>query len=130
MVIGSVTAFDLRLIGFWRQVDVRQLHRVLIPLSLLFVIPAAASGSLLFSFYSETLIGDGLFVLKIMALFAAAINAMIFATGPWQSVKTWPAQAAPLGARFCAVLSLFLLGSIATLGVMLATRIAHNPLLV
>ncbi len=125
MVIGSVVAFDLRLLGFWRQIDVRELHRVLIPLALLFVLPAAASGALLFSFHADTLVGDGIFVLKIVALFAAAINAMIFATGPWQSAKNWqPLEAAPSGARLCGLLSILLLACIATLGVLLATRIA------
>ena len=125
MVIGTVVGFDLRLMGFWRQIDVRELHRVLISLALLFIVPAAASGALLFSFHADTLIGDGYFVLKIVTLFAAAINAMIFATGPWQSSKDWRALGqSPIGARFCSLLSMIFLIAIATLGVLLATRIA------
>ena len=125
IVIGAVVAFDLRLLGFWRWLAVRDLHRVLIPLSLLIIIPAAASGALLYAFHADALVGNGVFVLKMLALFGAAINAMIFATGPWQSVKTWDAETTPAGAKVCALVSIGLLMLIATCGVLLATEIAH-----
>jgi hypothetical protein len=126
IVIGTVVAFDLRLLGFWRWLPVRDLHRVLIPLSLVAIIPAAASGALLYAFHADSLVGNGVFVLKMLALFGAAINAMIFATGPWQSVKTWDAQRTPAGAKLCAMVSIGLLMLIAACGVLLATEIAHG----
>lgn len=126
IVIGTVVAFDLRLLGFWRWLPVRDLHRVLIPLSMLFIIPAAASGALLYAFHADTLVGNGAFVLKMLALFGAAINAMIFATGPWQSVNNWDAQKTPLGAQVCALISIGLLMLISACGVLLATEIAHG----
>jgi hypothetical protein len=99
---------------------------VLIPLSLIFIIPAAASGALLYALHADTLVGSGAFVLKMLALFGAAINAMIFATGPWQSVKAWDAQRTPAGAKVCAVVSIGLLMLVAGCGVLLATEIARG----
>ncbi len=126
IVIGTVVAFDLRLLGFWRFMPVRDLHRVLIPLALLLILPAAASGALLYAFHADTLVGNGAFVWKMLALFGAAINAMIFATGPWQSVSSWDAQRTPAGAKVCALVSIALLMLIAACGVLLATEIAHG----
>ena len=126
IVIGAVAVFDLRLLGFWRWMPVRDLHRVLIPLSLLFIIPAASSGALLYAFHADTLVGNGAFVLKMLALFGAAINAMIFATGPWQSVKSWSDDSTPAGAKICASLSIALLILISVCGVTLVTEIARS----
>ncbi len=126
IVIGAVVVFDLRLLGFWRWMPVRDLHRVLIPLSLIFIIPAAASGALLYALHADTLVGNGAFVLKMLALFGAAINAMIFATGPWQSVKAWDAHQTPAGAKVCALVSIGLLVLIAACGVLLVTETAHG----
>ncbi len=125
MVIGSVTVFDLRLLGFWRFVGIRDMHRVLIPLALLFTLPAAASGAALFALHADLLVGSGAFVLKMLALFGAAINAMIFVTGPWQSEKTWPLERAPVGARLCAIVSIVFLATIVACGALLANQIAR-----
>jgi hypothetical protein len=125
-VLGAVVVFDLRLCGFWRHRDIAELHAVLIPFALLFTLPAAASGALLFALHAAALVGFGPFVFKIMALFAAAINAMIFATGPYQSVATWPKQKAPAGAIVCAILSLVFLGTIAACGVLVASALSRQ----
>jgi hypothetical protein len=117
-VLGAVVVFDLRLCGFWRHRDIAELHAVLIPFALLFTLPAAASGALLFALHAAALVGFGPFVFKIMALFAAAINAMIFATGPKQK--------APAGAIVCAILSLVFLGTIAACGVLVASALSRQ----
>jgi hypothetical protein len=124
-VIGSVVSFDLRVLGFGKQIPVRSLHNFLIPLALLMALPAAASGALLFGLHAAALIGYGPFVVKIVALFLAAINAMIFFTGPYQTSKAWEMSGViPTGAKVCALISIVLLAGIAICGVHVASSLA------
>jgi uncharacterized membrane protein YkgB len=124
-VIGSVVAFDLRVLGIGRTLSVRALFALLVPFALLMTLPAAASGAILFALHADVLVGNGAFVLKIVALFAAAINAMIFFTGPYQGSLLWePPGSIPAGAKFCAALSIGLLALVAFCGVAVATRLA------
>jgi hypothetical protein len=124
-VIGSVVAFDLRVLGFGKQVPVRSLHSFLVPFALLMALPAAASGAVLFGLHAQALVGYGVFVVKIVALFLAAINAMIFFTGPYQNSKAWEASGViPAGAKLCALVSIGLLVGIAFCGVHVASQLA------
>jgi len=124
-VIGAVVAFDLRVVGFARALPLRLLHGLLIPLALVMALPAAASGFLLFSLHADALVASGAFVVKIVALFVAAVTAMMFYTGPYQQAATWDVGlSAPPFARLLALASIAALFSIAVCGVRVATALA------
>jgi len=78
ILVGAAFMFDLRLLGFSKNLSVYSLSRHLLPWSrkgLLLIIP---SGTLLFITNSETLGRDPTFWLKMMLLILAAVNALVF----------------------------------------------------
>ncbi len=109
MLVGAVTVFDLRVLGFGRSIPVRALARLCLPwavLSLLLIVP---TGSLLFLAHADVLLTSRVFLLKMGLLMLAAVVAIGFHTGPYRSVDTWNIDAvAPLLARVCAVASMLI----------------------
>lgn len=78
MLVGAAFMFDLRLLGFSKNLSIRDLSRHLLPWSqrgLLLIIP---SGILLFITNSESLGRDPTFLLKMSLLILAAFNALVF----------------------------------------------------
>jgi Family of unknown function (DUF6644) len=109
VLVGATLMFDLRVLGLSRQISVRALSRHLLPWSLgaLFVI--VPTGLMMFAAHAEDLLDNGPFKLKMALLFAAGMNAAMFRTGPYQTVKSWDTNAtAPLLARASVALSMAL----------------------
>jgi hypothetical protein len=120
---GTVIAFDLRVLGVARHVSVRAFSRRLLPWTFAAVVVIVPTGSLLFLSKAGDLIASRLFVLKMALIAAAAINAMIFRTGPYQGVKDWDVGvAAPLAARASVALSIALWVAVIVCGKVLASR--------
>jgi hypothetical protein len=113
VLVGAVAMFDLRLLGFGRGLPVRELARHLLPWSagsMLLVLP---SGLLLFAAEAPDLAINRIFLLKLLLIAAAGLNAAAFHAGPWRRAERW-ASSAPPRARAHAALSLLLwLGVIA-----------------
>lgn len=106
-VVGSVIVVDLRLLGWGRGLSVKQLHNFIIPFSLAALLLVVPTGLALFALHAATLIGRPAFFYKMLLLFAAAINALIFYTGPFQSVAKWDNGATPVpGARWAGGISI------------------------
>jgi hypothetical protein len=123
VLAGTVIAFDLRVLGIARHVSVRALSRRLLPWTFAAVVVIVPTGSLLFLSKAGDLIASRLFVLKMALIAAAAINAMIFRSGPYQGVKDWDMEAAaPLAARAGVALSIALWISVIACGKVLASR--------
>jgi hypothetical protein len=109
VVVGSVVVMNLRLLGLGRVLPVRALHGFLIPLCLVALLAVVPSGLALFALHAQALIGRGVFFYKMLLLFAAAINALIFYTGSFQTVASWDAgRLPPAGARLAALVSLLI----------------------
>jgi len=120
---GTVIAFDLRVLGFWRHVPVRALSRRLLPWTFAAVVVIVPTGGLLFLSKAGELIASRLFVLKMALIAAAAINAVLFRTGPYQGVKGWDTDvAAPAAARVSVALSIALWIAVILCGKELASR--------
>ena len=120
-VVATVVTFDLRVLGLWRHVSVRALSRRLMPWTFAAVVVIVPTGSLLFLSKAGDLIASRLFVLKMALIGAAAINAMIFRTGPYQDVKNWDSGiAAPFAARASVAVSIILWISVIVCGKALA----------
>jgi hypothetical protein len=121
ILVGSVAMFDIRLLGFSRQLPVADMAQHLLRwarLSLLLVVP---SGLLMFTAHATEMAGNPAFRLKLLLIAAAALNAMIFHRGPFTSVKNWNQSVAiPASAKITAVLSLLLWAGVITCGRLLA----------
>lgn len=105
VLVGAVAMFDLRVLGFGRQLAVKALARHLLPWSagsMLLVLP---TGLLLFIADPLALLANGAFLLKLGLIVLAGLNALAFHAGPYRQADAWPRRAPPL-ALLHALLSL------------------------
>jgi hypothetical protein len=119
VLVGAVAMFDLRVLGFGRALPVRLLARHLLPWSagsMLLVLP---SGLLLFAAEAPDLAANRVFLLKLVLIVAAGLNALAFHGGPYRMADRWE-SGAPLQARLHAVLSLLLWLAVIACGRLLA----------
>jgi hypothetical protein len=121
LLVGSVVMFDLRVLGLSKQISVRALSRHLLPWSwgaLLIIVP---TGTAMFSAHASDFISNRAFQIKMGLLLLAGINAAIFHTGPYQTVKDWDTGvAAPLSAKLSVALSLAIWLGVISCGRLLA----------
>ena len=121
LLAGPAFLFDLRLLGFSRQVPIPALAQHLLPWSkrgLLLVVP---SGLLLFITTAATLGHDPVFWLKMALLAAAGLNALVFhrftrPSLPAGKENTMP----PPGAKAAALISIVVWMAIIACGRLLA----------
>lgn len=121
ILVGTAIMFDLRLLGVSNKISVVKLANYLLPWSrrsLLIILP---SGFLLFMTNAITLAYDPVFRIKLSLIAIAGINALIFHTLVFKSVKAWDInQVAPAAARINAVTSIILWLSVICCGRLLA----------
>jgi hypothetical protein len=121
ILVGAAVMFDLRLLGFSRQLPVADLAQHLLRwarLSLLLIVPA---GVLMFMAHATEMAENPAFRLKLLLIVVAGLNAAGFHRGPFQSVRNWNQNVAiPVTAKAAAVLSLFLWVGVIACGRMLA----------
>jgi len=124
LLIGTVIAFDLRILGLNRRLSVSVLARHLLPLgvgSLMLIVP---TGLTMFAVRASDLLTERLFLVKIMLIFAGGILAVAFHTGPYRSVSDWDTETtAPRIARACALGSLLGWLIVLALGVLLPYKL-------
>jgi hypothetical protein len=89
MLVGAVTVFDLRVLGFGRSIPVRALARLCLPWAVLSLFLIVPTGSLLFLAHADVLLTSRVFLLKMGLLVLAAVVAIAFHAGPYGSVDTW-----------------------------------------
>ncbi|MEO7743955.1 MAG: DUF6644 family protein [Usitatibacter sp.] len=121
ILVGAVVMFDLRILGLSPAISVRALAKHLLTWSLVALLIVVPSGLMMFSAHASELIGNRAFQVKMALLVAAAFNAAIFLTGPFQTVGKWDTLApAPLGAKASAAASLLIWLSIIACGRLIA----------
>ncbi|MDK6078885.1 DUF6644 family protein [Massilia varians] len=119
VLVGAVAMFDLRVLGFGRQLPVKALARHLLPWSagsMLLIVP---TGLLLFVADPLALLANRVFLLKLGLLVLAGMNALAFHAGPYRQPDAWPERAPPR-AMLHALLSLALWFSVIACGRLLA----------
>lgn len=119
VLVGAVAMFDLRVLGFGRQLPVRALARHLLPWSagsMLLVVP---TGLLLFVADPLALLANRVFLLKLGLMVLAGLNALAFHAGPYRRAEAWPDRAPPR-AMLHALLSLALWFGVIACGRLLA----------
>lgn len=121
VLVGSVVLFDLRVLGFARTLPIVDLGRHLLRWALASLILVIPAGLLLFSAHPVELANNRVFLLKLLLIALAGLNALAFHLLPYRSVAGWDREhAAPALARFGAALSILLWLGVITCGRMLA----------
>ena len=107
LLVGSIVALDLRLLGFGSSIAIQPLARLLLPLSRVGFLLAICMGFLLFSADAAHVVRNPAFQAKLVLIAAALVNVVIAHLGPWRRTEQWH-DAAPGGARLTAFASLSL----------------------
>jgi hypothetical protein len=108
ILVGSIIAFDLRVLGFGRSIGIEQAAQYLLPLAWTGLAIAVPMGVLLFATEATSIAENPSFRAKMALLLLAGINVLVFHRGPWRSVALWPSGGAPATARAGALLSMLL----------------------
>jgi hypothetical protein len=121
VLVGAVTLFDLRLLGYSRTLPVSALADHLLRwamAALLLIVPA---GLMMFAAQPEDFANNPVFILKLCLIATAGANAALFHLGVYRSVAGWDVNApAPGTARFQALLSMLLWIAVILCGRLLA----------
>lgn len=109
LLVGPAFMFDLRLLGVSKNLPVSALAKHLLPWSrrgLLLIIP---SGLLLFITNAATLWYDPIFLVKMILLVVAGLNALVFHSFTFRSVLAWNENTIlPTAAKVTAVISIII----------------------
>jgi hypothetical protein len=119
VLVGAVAMFDLRVLGFGRELPLRVLARHLLPWSVGSMLAVVPSGLLLFATEAPDLAANRVFLLKLALIGLAGLNALAFHAGPYRQADRWPRRAPPR-ARLQAALSLLLWLAVIACGRLLA----------
>jgi len=125
LLFGSIVVFDLRLLGFSRRIPIRRLASHVLPWSagsFLLIVP---SGLLMFTAHATDFIDSEVFVLKMLLIMAAGVNAALFHTITFRTADVWDSEEMrklppPPSARVAGGLSLAIWISVIACGRLLA----------
>lgn len=117
VLVGSVLALDLRVLGWGRAIPIQPMAQLLLPLSRFGFLLAIGMGFLLFSADASHVVRNPAFQAKLLLIAAALVNIVIAHAGPWRRIALWGTDA-PRGARVTALVSVLL-----WLGVVCAGRL-------
>jgi len=125
LLFGSIVVFDLRLLGWSRNIPVKRLARHVLPWSagsFLLIVP---SGLLMFIAHATEFIESEVFVIKMLLIMAAGVNAGLFHTITFRTADVWDSEEMrklppPPSARLAGGLSLLIWISVIACGRLLA----------
>jgi hypothetical protein len=117
VLVGSIVALDLRVLGLGRAIAIQPMAQLLLPLSRAGFLLAISMGFLLFSADASHVLRNPAFQAKALLITAALITIMIAHAGPWRRVALWGTEV-PGSAKIAALASLVL-----WLGVVCAGRL-------
>ena len=119
LLVGTIAVLDLRMLGLaMPRESVSQLAERLLPWTWAGFAVMLMTGSLLFtSSAAKTYIHNPSFQIKMLLIFLAGMNALVFHLTVYRRVAAWEfAPVAPLGARIAGGLSLLLWISVVAAG--------------
>jgi hypothetical protein len=119
VLVGSILALDLRLLGLGRAIPIQPMAQLLLPLSRFGFLLAISMGLLLFSADAAHVVRNPAFQTKLLLIAAALVNIVIAHVGPWRRVALWGAEASG-GAKVTALVSLLLWPSAVCAGRLIA----------
>jgi Family of unknown function (DUF6644) len=118
-LVGSISAFDLRLLGFaMRRHPVSQLAERLLPVTWIAFGTMAVTGVLLFTSQADSkYCHNGAFQIKMMLILLAGVNMMFFHFTTYRSVKTWDINSAtPIWAKLVGTISVLCWAGVVVFG--------------
>jgi hypothetical protein len=120
-MVGSILAFDLRLMGAVKSLPVAGLARLLLPISVVGFLMAVVTGALLFTADATAVWNNPVFVYKLALIALGLVNITVFHFGVWRSAEHWAAGApAPMPAVAGAAVSIVSWVATASLGRLIA----------
>ena len=121
LLIGSILALDLRLIGLARRLDLAAAARQLLPTALIGFVTSASTGLVMFAADASHLVTNPAFLAKLAVIAAAATNAALFHHGAARAVIAGRAdRRAARHARIAGALSIALWLCVVSLGRLIA----------
>lgn len=125
LLFGSIVVFDLRLLGFSRNISVKRLARHVLPWSAASFLLIVPSGLLMFIAHATEFIDSGVFATKMLLIMAAGVNAGLFHTITFRTADVWDSEEMrklppPPSARLAGALSLLVWISVIACGRLLA----------
>jgi hypothetical protein len=108
LLLGSSVAWDARLLGAGRRLDLPALEHLLLPVARLGFGMALVSGALMFAAQPLELSRNGVFLTKLGLIVAAVVNSLVFHLHTRRHASNWT--------KFHAGLSLGLWVGVAVLG--------------
>ena len=117
LLVGSIVPLDLRLIGCFRQISIRTLVRVLVPVAAFGLLLAVAAGSLLFSIRAVQYAGTTLFQIKMALVVCGVANPLLLRTATaWEAAGDDTSVIPPPRLRAAGALSIVLWLSVIVCG--------------
>lgn len=95
LLVGSIVVADLRLLGWRGQSPLAPLMRSTLPITVLCLGVVVPTGLLLFAAHADDLVGNTAFVFKMLLLFGALTNALMFHAGPYRAEVDAPVGSTP-----------------------------------
>lgn len=121
LLVGSILALDLRLVGWRAVVPSWPLARHLLPIAGTGFSLAVLSGLLLFTTEAASLAFNPAFRIKLLLLLLAGLNALLLHRGPWRDIGQWSsAPKPPARVRVAALLSAVLWVGVLSFGRLIA----------
>jgi hypothetical protein len=117
VLVGSIVALDLRLLGLGRAIPIQPMAQLLLPLSRFGFLLAISMGFLLFSADASHVVRNPAFQAKALLIALALVTVVIAHAGPWRRLALWGTEV-PGAAKVTAFVSLLL-----WLGVVCAGRL-------
>lgn len=119
VLIGSILAFDLRLLGLGRRADVAPLASLLLPAAAVGVGMAVATGFLLFTADATAVAANSVFPIKLALIALGLVNVAAFHLRLGRGIDRWNGWV-PASARVSAAVSLAAWFGTATAGRLIA----------
>ena len=125
LLFGSIAVLDLRLLGVSRHIPARTLAKHVLPWSIGSFVLIVPSGLLMFTAHATEFIDSEVFVLKMLLIMAALLNAALFHTITFRTADVWDSEEMrklppPPSARLAGGLSLALWIAVIACGRLLA----------
>ena len=125
LLFGSIVVFDLRLLGFSRNIPVKKLAAHVLPWSIAAFVLIVPSGLLMFTAHATEFIDSEVFVIKMLLILAAGVNAGLFHTITFRTADVWDSDEMrklppPPSARLAGGLSLVIWIAVIACGRLLA----------
>ena len=106
MLLGAIVVFDLRILGALGAGRAADAARMALPVARLGFVFAVPSGLVMFIAEAAAYLANPVFLAKLGAIAAAALNLALFHAGSFRRIDDWPDRAPPPSAKLAGAVSL------------------------